>query len=252
MPLTNLELDELRRDYSIPPQLPVGGGGDKRLMAAAEAVGWEMGRSKVKQKHQSVYVEGAYSIGVLKPGKEAPKTYKRCRTKDGRKTNNPNDMLPVVKKDGQVIKLKKPLKDVLIQLEKVFETEPNCAAVLASLLYRQAYMLDHVEEVPGRIRMPFKPAFVHIEREVPVMEGVPIRVYLRYIEMIGLNEDVKYQTLGHAIQESGVGRRNNLLTYAHFMATIQRKMSAAAFTGALITRRVAPIGHVEALPALAF
>jgi hypothetical protein len=50
-------------------------------------------------------------------------------------------------------------------------------------------------------------------RELPANFGEPIEVFLHYLELIALNEDVKYHTLGHDVFGTGVGRYNNLMTY---------------------------------------
>ena len=52
--------------------------------------------------------------------------------------------------------------------------------------------------------------------------GLPVEVFLFYLELIASNEDTKYQTLGYNIGK-GFGRRNNLLTYSNVINVILQK-----------------------------
>ena len=46
--------------------------------------------------------------------------------------------------------------------------------------------------------------------------GMSLESYIYSLELISLNEDVKYYTLGHKVHDS-IGRKNNLSTYIEFI-----------------------------------
>lgn len=56
--------------------------------------------------------------------------------------------------------------------------------------------------------------------------GIPIEAFLMYVDAIAWQEDVKYTTLGKTIT-SDVGRKNNMLTYARFIACLLGRSSYA-------------------------
>jgi hypothetical protein len=64
------------------------------------------------------------------------------------------------------------------------------------------------------------------------MYGVPLEVFLRYIDTIALNEEVKYHTKGIARGKpygKGAGRENNLLTCARLIAVLLKRESLVDF-----------------------
>ena len=120
--------------------------------------------------------------------------------------------------------------------------------LLACLFYRAAFMLDHEELEPGCWRYsPPDNVLNEIESSVPEMAGFPTRVFLHLVEMIALNEDVKYRTLGKNIQ-SGTGRTNNLSTCAHIRAYLLGRVSLVELLGAFARQPpgVAPLTQTAA------
>ena len=56
--------------------------------------------------------------------------------------------------------------------------------------------------------------------------GIPIEAFLVYVDAIAWQEDVKYTTLGKPLR-SDIGRKNNMLTYARFIACLLGRSSYA-------------------------
>ena len=76
---------------------------------------------------------------------------------------------------------------------------------------------------------------------VPSFNGIDTEVYLRYVDIIAWNEDVKYWTLEYDLKK-GPGRQNNMLTYAHIAAVLLGKSSLSSLCMSLIRGLgVAPI-----------
>ena len=181
-----------------------------------------------------------YDVGVRKPGKEAEWDPPR---------QNPNDMLPTIRKDGMVIEYAPGFTAIFEVLQDLGVGRNNLALeLIGCLLFRSAYMLDHEEMEPGCWRYAPPPTVVtEIERWTPSAANLPIQVFLHLIEALALNEDVKYDTLGYDIQK-GVGRRNNLSTCAHIVAVFLGRASLVRFAGTLARppSGVAPMSRTAA------
>jgi hypothetical protein len=190
-------------------------GREKRLERISEAISWEGGTQEKKVKHV-IWEENDYEISLNKPGKEAASDYNRCRYKDGRSGNNPNDMLPTAKKGGEQsrdISFAEIFRDLL-----VFMDHKRAGEIFGALLVRAAYMVDHVKDEKGNWRYkPSKDALDELEKLFPVMYNISTRAFLHYLDALAWNEDVKYHTLGYDVL-AGYGRVNNLMTYANLVA----------------------------------
>jgi len=160
-----------------------------------------------------------YKVGVGKYGKEY--YLDTIRWKDGHKGNNPNDMRPMVWKDGKEIEFDGSFDHVFNFFQKVSHVDNRALELLGCLMFRNAYLLDH----DGQMRYnPPKDVIYYINSILPEYEGISVEAYLHYMEMIAWNEDVKYSTLGYDVH-SGIGRKNNMLTYAHIIAILMGKGS---------------------------
>lgn len=160
-----------------------------------------------------------YKVGVGKYGKEY--YLDTIRWKDGHKGNNPNDMRPMVWKDGKEIEFDGSFDHVFNFFQKVSHVGNRALELLGCLMFRNAYLLDH----DGQMRYnPPKDVIYYINSILPEYEGISVEAYLHYMEMIAWNEDVKYSTLGYDVH-SGIGRKNNMLTYAHIIAILMGKGS---------------------------
>jgi hypothetical protein len=223
----------LKRDHAIPAGALGSLSAALRKAAMTEAILWPKGASMAAQVFTPVYAAAGYEVGVRKPGKEAEPGYSKP---------NVNDMLPCVRSGGVDIQLVPSFEQIFGQFEMVFQRSPEAAELLGALLFRQAFMLDYVL-TGSRVRHSFKPSFIEFEREIPEMGGIPSRVYLWLLEMLALNEDVKYTTLGYDLAKKPVGRKNTLLTCAHFVAVLIGRVKMSTFAGALTRANVAPLSQ---------
>lgn len=165
--------------------------------------------------------DGRYRVGLAKYGKEY--YMDTIRRKNGSFGNNPNDMRPVVEKDGNIIEFDPSFDHVFTffqDLQMVCGDEILNA--VGCMMVRNAYMQDHVN-IDGKYYYRPDKAIVNILTEaLPEYDGISTEAYLHYIDAIAQNEDTKYYTLGHDISK-GAGRHNNMLTYAHSIAVLLKK-----------------------------
>lgn len=163
--------------------------------------------------------DAKYKVGVGKFGKEY--YLQTISWKDGHKGNNPNDMRPTVWVDGKEIEFDGSFDHVFNFFQYVSHIDTRALEILGCLMFRNAYLLDHDEEL---VYKPSSEALDYISSVIPEYEGISVEAYLHYMEMIAWNEDVKYHTLGYDVH-SGIGRKNNMLTYAHIIAILLGKGS---------------------------
>ena len=163
--------------------------------------------------------DGKYRIGVGKYGKEYYSD--SIRWKDGHKGNNPNDMRPTIWKDDAAIEFDGSFDHVFNFFQQVSKIDSRALEILGCLMVRNAYLLDHDDSLQYA---PPAEAIEYLNSAISEYEGISVEAYLHYLEMIALNEDVKYYTLGYDVH-SGTGRKNNLLTYAHLIAILLGKGS---------------------------
>jgi hypothetical protein len=160
-----------------------------------------------------------YKVGVGKFGKEY--YLQTISWKNGLKGNNPNDMRPTIWKDGNEIEFDGSFDHVFNFFQQVSKIDTKALEILGCLMFRNAYMLDHDDELNY---CPPQEAIDYLNSVIPTYEGISVEAYLHYLEMIAWNEDVKYSTLGYDIH-TGIGRKNNMLTYAHIIAILLGKGS---------------------------
>lgn len=219
----------------------------RRLAAITEAVSWPRGTAEVPEWTR-VWHAGQYSVCLGKPGKEAswspPKT-------------NANDMIPAIYRGATRLDYLPTFGALWREIETLSKAiGASSAELVASLLFRAAFMLDHTQVAPGVWRYtPPERVVAEIEGATPLVhttagEELPVRAFLHLIEALSLNEDVKYYTLGEAQAlgrgksrvQQGVGRRNNLLTCAHIVAVILGRRSVIDFGESMSRGRgVAPL-----------
>lgn len=205
--------------------------GLRRLSIINEAITWPKGPDQEHKVPTTLFSSGLYVVRLSKPGKEAAPEYDNARYKDGIKGNNPNDMRPEIVINGKLLEKNATFVDVFEELQKIHLTSPEGIRLVACLLGRSAYMADHVEMSPGKWR--YSPPTELLDRLkilIPEAFGVPIEVFLHYLDALALNEDVKYHTLGYDVT-TGTGRRNNLLTCVNVIAVLLGKVGIASFAG---------------------
>lgn len=173
--------------------------------------------------------QNGIEIGFRLPGKEAAQNYERCRYKDGRRGNNPSDMLPCAIRDGEKVTRDFSFEDIFELFEGLRKSDDLTLDVIGSILVRLALMVDHDES--GRLAIP-DPISSFLEAVLPELGGLPIVDFLILLDCLAWNEDAKYHTLGYDIG-SGYGRHNNLLTYAHLICVLLGRIRLFKFAGTL-------------------
>jgi hypothetical protein len=193
-----------------------------------EAMQFPRGVGLDLKTYTEMYTYGGYSLRLGKPGKEFGSI--QIKYRDGHKGNNPSDMSPTTFIDNQLSPRIGTFEEIFKQFIRIV---PNYKSLelLGCLIVRNSMVLDHVQDVNGNWRYsPPVDVITEIKSEFPENFGEPLEVFLSYIELIALNEDTKYRTLGYDIS-TGIGRYNNLLTYANIINIIlhRRNSSEADF-----------------------
>jgi hypothetical protein len=226
MPRFNQQLKIRRNDVSIRV------AGDKRLASVTEAVAWPSG-TQDELVFQTVWQGEPYSVRLGKPGKEAAADYANCRYRDGHRGNNPNDMRPSIFRGGELVeKHIASFVQIFDEIQKLSESgDDDALELIGALLFRSAFMIDHVEIEPGKWRyQPPVEVIAELKRILPLAEGLPIEVFLHFLDALAWNEDAKYHTLGYDIR-TGTGRRNNLLTCVNLIGVLLNEVRISKFSG---------------------
>jgi hypothetical protein len=223
----------------------------RRIDAFNEAINLESGPSQEERKITILYEIDGYQIGVAKPGKEAAPDYKSVRHyKTGEKTNNPNDMLPLVLKDGKKIGKNLTFGEFFEEIEHLMHSDLFGLEILGTLLFRAAFMLDHKENNDGKWRYHIPEETIkELESRIPKIDNVPCRVFLHLTEILSLNEDVKVHTLGYEGFQYDYGRTNTLLTFVHLIAVLLNRRSLSKFAGSFARppSGMAPIPKIKGI-----
>jgi len=206
---------------------------ERRLEALKEALSWERGPDQNNRKVTKLYFFKEYTLAIAKPGKEAAPDYKNCRNyKTHEKTNNQNDMNPQILKDGKKIEENLTFEDMFNAIDKLKREDLFGLELFGTLIFRAAFMLDHKKNEEGKWRYePPEKSVLLLESKIPFISKIPSRVFLHFLEILSLNEDVKIYTLGYSEFTQDYGRINTLLTFAHLIAVLLNKRSLAKFAG---------------------
>ncbi len=206
--------------------------GAKRLAQVNEALSWPSGTQE-NLLYTTIWERENYSIRLGKPGKEAAPDYDRCKFRDGHKGNNPNDMRPSIFRNGTLVdKHIASFVQIFDEIQKLSESGSESALrLIGPLLFRAAYLVDHREIETGKWRYePPVEVLAELHRILPLAEGIPIEVFLHFLDALAWNEDVKYHTLGYDIR-TGTGRRNNLLTCVNLIGVLLNDVRVSKFAG---------------------
>lgn len=203
---------------------------EKKQCLINEAISWE-GCAIQGQYREHIIWESQdkkYRVSLRKYGKEY---YGLVKWKDGHSEHNPNDMKPSLFHNGEEINTLASFDDIFRFLEEIYFRNPEAARMLGCLIYRDAYLLDYQKEGRSYRYYPPTEALDYISERIPEWEGISIEAYLRYLDIISWNEDVKYYSIGYDVMKQGIGRTNNLLTYAHLLAVLMGKASLFKLCG---------------------
>jgi hypothetical protein len=162
---------------------------------------------------------------------QAAPDYKIKHYITGEITNNCNDMLPLILKSGERVDKNWTFTDMFERIEKLMHSDQFGLELIGTLLFRAAFMLDHKKNSAGlwRYHPPGKSISI-LEASLSDASGIPIKVFLHFLEVLSLNEDVKVYTLGHD-QFKDYGRINTLNTFSHLISVFLGRRSLSKFAG---------------------
>lgn len=228
---------ELRRLLALPDGRLGELSAERRLASIVEAKSLPAGPAFTSPVITPLYGPfGDLCVGVAKPGKEA---------EESRDVVNPHDMTPLVLNDSADTGYRPTFADIFRSLQSLGAEEQTRSAleVIAALMARNAYMLDHKISPAGSWRYsPPELAVNYLESVVDDVDGVPPRTFLFLTEALALNEDVKYYSLKGELTPSG--RPNNLLTCTHIAAVFLDMAGLVDFAYGLTRGRgVAPLSQ---------
>jgi len=205
----------------------------RRLEAVEEALSWKKGYNQDSREVTKLYFVREYAIAIAKPGKEADPNYKGCTHYITReKMNNVNDMNPQILRDGEKIGKNATFEDMFGDIEKLKRADLFGLELIGMLLYRAAFMLDHKKNKEGHWRYePPEEILEILEKRIPTIAGTPTRIYLHFLEILSLNEDIKMHTLGRPELKQDYGRINTLLTFVHLIAVLIDRRPLYKFAG---------------------
>lgn len=192
--------------------------------------------------------DSSYKVSLGKYGKEF---YESGQT--GNNQKNCNDMRPSVLKDGVVIDSVRGGFDDIFRLMESCLSKPNSKDLLvafATLFYRNALLIDHrIDNIDNKHYYIYEPPRQLLDlicSSISSYEGIPMEVYIHFLDAIGFNEDVKYFTQGKLQKKTGIGRENNMKTYTHDACCLLGHTSWADFIYKLIrSYGVSPISNQE-------
>ena len=191
-----------------------------------------------------------YCVKLGKPGKEAAPGYSKP---------NQYDMTPTVFRDGMALAWTPTFDELFREFQHMGTAEytgdrvsATVLELLACLLFRSAFMLDHDEHELGSRCWRYEPPIAVlevIEDQAPVIIGgsyeLPFRVYLQLIDALAWNEDAKYNPDPSSIENRG--RKNTLLTCVNIIGVFLDRVSLVDFVSLMIRGRgVAPISQKAA------
>ena len=190
-----------------------------------------------------------FRVSLGKYGKEF--YLETIKWKDGHQGNNPNDMRPTVYVDGVEKEFDGSFDHVFNFFQTIGKVSEDALRILGCLMYRNALLADHVLVNDTIKYCPSKEAINFIMSHFPTYDGISTEAYINYLEAIAWNEDVKYSTLGYDVFGQGIGRTNNMKTYAHVIAVLLGKASLSKLCSSFSRPPVgvSPIPTVTAIDA---
>ena len=183
-----------------------------------EAIAYQGSTEKGELIFTEIWSNGDYSVKFGKYGKE----YYR----EGAKRNI-NDMAPTIFRNDEKCEYDASFRAIFRLSERLKNAgDKKSLVILGCLFVRNAFLVDHFQTEQGyRYQIPCK-ALDYLNNHVGEYAGIPIEAFLVYVDAIAWQEDVKYTTLGKPLR-SDIGRKNNMLTYARFIACLLGRSSYA-------------------------
>jgi hypothetical protein len=227
------DINAVNKELALPLNLKLSPfARSRRVEMTAEAIEWPKGKSQEKRKITEIYKANNFIVAVGKPGKEAALDFKRKHYITGVETNNKNDMNPFVMKNGKKVGNDLTFEVMFEQIEHLMRADMFGLELLGVLIFRMAFMLDHQKDKNGNWRyIPPNRSIAILKKCLPKVGDVPVDIFLYFLDVLALNEDVKVHTLGHENAKHDYGRINTLLTFAHLIAVFLNRRSLAKFAG---------------------
>jgi len=195
----------------------------RRLQMIEEAIGWD-GSPATPVKHLIGRCRNGSLLMFHKPGKEAFEG------------TNENDMRPMIIIDGK--ELAPPtFSFIWSDLTNVAMADFEAFRAILLLIYRSAYLLDHRYDGNGNLRYAPSPDIMRCIHALDDLVGdrtefKSIEGLLRFIDLLGWNEDVKYHSFGRTASftegryanKTKIGRINTFLTCIRIPYEVSRFM----------------------------
>ena len=222
----------LNKKLMIPEKKLTSNATEMREKYVKEAISWESGKDQQHRVTTIVYDFGDWKVAVGKPGKEADPNYKSFRNyKTGLKGDNPNDMNPHILFKGKKIEKDLTFQEIFEEIEKMKRADLFGLELFGMLIFRMAFMLDHKENSEGKVRyFPDEELLNALQERIPEISEKKIKPFLFYLDILGLNEDIKVNEGGHGLS-GDYGRINTLLTFAHLIAVLLNRRPLFKFAG---------------------
>jgi len=219
-------------------------------MTIKEAISWYGSINPLKKIYYDIWesYELNAKVSLGKFGKEYHINTLR-RKDDGSIGNNPNDMKPTIFIDNVIKDVEGSFVYVFDLFQQIHNKDTEALDLLGSLLFRNAFLIDHIFNEDGNLRYsPPQDVIIKLRTRLGNIDGMDIEIFLHYLDAIALNEDVKYYGLGYDIR-NGTGRRNNLLTCVHIIAVFLNRTSLVKLCGAFSRPPVgvAPLSNKKAI-----
>jgi len=180
----------------------------KRKVLIEEAVGWT-GGSYIDPKRIFINpCSDGSAVYFEKPGKEAIANAKG-------KIKNLNDMRPIVELNGNQPS-NASFTDVWSDLTEIAYADIGAFKTILLLIYRSAFLIDHRYDDDKHLRYLPNPDIMSCIKELDAYVGAVVSLksierMLRFIDVLGWNEDVKYLE-SNKMGIERTGRINTLLT----------------------------------------
>lgn len=259
---------------------------EKRLLMIQEANSLSTGEWPNKRKFHLFYQYEEYKVGLFKPGKEAAsfkitstkikRSYKKYihpsneYLKSGRKIFKKNDVaFYTAKTESEKEKINKfdsapiviymgnringPIipdgfNDILISICDNKKNADHTIIKIGQLLFDMANLLNHQKHAKS-----FRYSYKTDDKIYIYDKEFPMIVLLYFLELISLNEDIKYYSGGYKNYKKIInykditsrGRENNLLTMIHMIAIKRFNLNAESIMNKFLKSAVEPIKNTD-------
>ena len=246
---------EVFKNGKISPILLKSYAKDAKFERIDNSINFPSGNSLETKVYTTIWRDSEYFVKLGKPGKEVFRKLKVDEKGWAIGKLNTNDMTPTMYRGNQIIEKPASFTEIFAELIRLNETNKESLELLGCLFFRSAFLLDHIKRGNNWCYEPSEEVINKIESDVGTIAGLPVRLFLHFLDALAWNEDTKYFTTMDAKKlMDGVGRINNLLTCVHLITCLLGKTDLASFLGKFAQMRgvsvLTPATFIEALPHL--